>query len=57
MSNEILNGSNFNVEEITYAPMRVSPQGGKNIKLVSSKLTEKILPHLCNLEKKIGFMA
>ena len=35
MSNEILNGSNFNVEEITYAPLRVSPQGGKNIKLVS----------------------
>jgi len=36
MSNEILNGSNFNVEEITYAPLRVSPQGGKNIKLVSA---------------------
>jgi hypothetical protein len=36
MSNEILNGSNFNVEEITYSPMRVSPQGGKNIKLISS---------------------
>lgn len=35
MSTEILNGSNFNVEEITYAPLRVSPQGGKNIKLVS----------------------
>ena len=33
---EILNGSNFNVEEITYAPMRSSPQGGKNIKLVST---------------------
>ena len=36
MSNEILNGSNFNVEEITYSPMRVSPQGGKNIKLISA---------------------
>jgi hypothetical protein len=35
MSNEILNGSNFNVEEITYSPLRVSPQGGKNIKLIS----------------------
>jgi hypothetical protein len=36
MSSEILNGSNFNVEEITYSPMRVSPQGGKNIKLIST---------------------
>ena len=36
MSNEILNGSKFNVEEITYSPMRVSPQGGKNIKLISA---------------------
>jgi len=36
MSNEILNGSNFNVEEITYSPLRVSPQGGKNIKLISA---------------------
>jgi hypothetical protein len=36
MSNEILNGSNFNVDEITYSPLRVSPQGGKNIKLISA---------------------
>ena len=36
MSSEILNGINFNTEEITYAPLRTSPQGGKNIKLISS---------------------
>jgi hypothetical protein len=36
MSSEILNGVEFNIDEITYAPLRTSPQGGKNVKLVSA---------------------
>ena len=35
MSNEILNGTNFNAEEIAYSTPRVSPQGGKNIKILA----------------------
>jgi len=36
MSDEILNGSTFNAQEINYSPVRVSPQGGKNIKILNS---------------------
>lgn len=36
MSNEILNGSNFNIQEISYSSPRISPQGGKNIKILNS---------------------
>ena len=36
MADEILNGSTFNVNEINYSPVRISPQGGKNIKLLNS---------------------
>ena len=36
MANEILNGSTFNVQEISYSTPRVSPQGGKNIKILNS---------------------
>jgi len=35
MANEILNGTSFNVEDIAYSTPRISPQGGKNIKILA----------------------